>query len=54
MNKYAPSDPEFVKKLLEVLYVDDLSTRDRNNIIIELSNISAVSAVKVKNVIGWL
>ena len=26
MSKYALSDPEFVKKFLDVLYVDDLST----------------------------
>ena len=26
MNKYAVSDPEFVKKFLEALYVDDLFT----------------------------
>ena len=30
MSKYALSDPEFVKKFLEALYVDDLSTGDRN------------------------
>ena len=30
MSKCALSDPEFVKKFLEALYVDDLSTRDRN------------------------
>lgn len=29
MNKYAVSDPEFVKKFLEALYVDDLSTGDQ-------------------------
>ena len=30
MSKYALSDPEFEKKSLEALYVDDPSTRDRN------------------------
>ena len=30
MSKYALCDPEFVKKFLEALYVDDLSTGDRN------------------------
>jgi len=30
MSKYALSDPEFVKKFLEALYVDDLSTGDRH------------------------
>ena len=29
-SKYALCDPEFVKKFLEALYVDDLSTGDRN------------------------
>ena len=29
-SKYALSDPEFVKKFLEALHVDDLSTGDRN------------------------
>ena len=29
MSKYAVSDPEFVKKFLEALYVDDLSTGDQ-------------------------
>ena len=30
MSKYALCDPEFVKKFLEALYVDDLFTGDRN------------------------
>ena len=30
MSKYALSDPEFEKKFLEALYVDDLSTGDRH------------------------
>lgn len=29
MNKYAVSDPEFMKKFLEALYVDDLLTGDQ-------------------------
>ncbi|XP_067017985.1 uncharacterized protein [Acropora muricata] len=33
MSKYALCDPEFVKKSLEALYVDDLSTGDRNELI---------------------
>ena len=49
MSKYALSDPEFVKKFLEVLYVDDLSTGDRN--VEETYQLFLKS--KLENVRGW-
>lgn len=51
-NKYAVSDPEFMKKILKALYVDDLSTGGQA--VNETYKLFLKTKLYVKDVRGWI
>ena len=51
-NKYAVSDPEFMKKILKALYVDDLSTGGQA--VNETYKLFLKTKLDVKDVRGWI